>query len=47
MDTNGAGDSFVGAFLAAIIQGKSVFEATRNGSQLAGIVIQKSGCTFE
>ena len=47
VDTNGAGDSFVGAFLAAIVQGKSVVEAVKAGNQLAGVVITKSGCTFE
>ena len=47
VDTNGAGDSFVGAFFASIIQGHSIVEATRAGAHLAGIVIQKSGCTFE
>lgn len=47
VDTNGAGDSFVGAFMAAIVQGKSVVEAVKAGNQLAGIVITKNGCTFE
>lgn len=32
VDTNGAGDSFVGAFLAAIVQGKSVVEAVQAGN---------------
>jgi adenosine kinase len=47
VDTNGAGDSFVGAFMAAVVQGKSIVEAVRAGNRLAGIVITKSGCTFE
>jgi adenosine kinase len=47
VDTNGAGDSFVGAFYAALIQGKSVIEAVREGNKLAGHVVQRSGCTFE
>lgn len=44
VDTNGAGDSFVGAFFAALIQGKSVADCIRAGNHLAGIVITKSGC---
>lgn len=47
VDTNGAGDSFVGAFFAALVQGKSVVEAVQAGNRLAGVVITKNGCTFE
>lgn len=47
VDTNGAGDSFVGAFFAAFIQGKSIPDCIRAGNHLAGIVITKSGCQFE
>lgn len=47
VDTNGAGDSFVGAFFANLTQKKSVLESIKAGNTLAGTVICKSGCTFE
>jgi len=47
VDTNGAGDSFVGGFYAALTQGKSVIEAVKAGNKLAGHVVQRHGCTFD
>lgn len=44
VDTNGAGDSFVGGFLAMIAQGKSLEEACQAGHACAGFMIQVSGC---
>jgi sugar/nucleoside kinase (ribokinase family) len=44
VDTNGAGDSFVGGFYASFMTGKSVIESIKAGNALAGKVIQKSGC---
>ena len=46
VDTNGAGDSFVGAFLAELLQGKGFKEAINAGIYLSGEVVQRSGCTF-
>lgn len=46
VDTNGAGDSFVGAFLAQLYQGKSFDEAMSAGIYLSGEVVQRSGCVF-
>lgn len=46
VDTNGAGDSFVGGFLSQIVQGKSLETAVKAGIWLSGQVIQRSGCTF-
>ncbi len=46
MDTNGAGDSFVGGFLAAIAQGKDMETAVKAGQYCASEVIQQSGCSF-
>jgi len=46
VDTNGAGDSFVGGFLAQYIQGKPIEECVRCGNWAAHIIIQRSGCTF-
>lgn len=46
VDTNGAGDSFVGGFLAQFVQGKEMSECVRAGHWAARVVIQRSGCTF-
>lgn len=46
VDTNGAGDSFVGGFLSQLVQGKSLKECCRAGNYAANVVIQRSGCTF-
>ena len=46
VDTNGAGDSFVGGFLAQLIQGKSLATCVHAGNYAAGVVIRHSGCTF-
>ena len=46
VDTNGAGDSFVGGFLAALALGKSHDEAVEAGAYCAFECIQQSGCTF-
>jgi adenosine kinase len=47
VDTNGAGDSFVGGFFAALAQGSDLITAVTKGNELARSVIQKSGCVFE
>lgn len=47
VDTNGAGDAFVGGFLALIAKGASLVEAAHAGHWAAGHVIQRSGCTFD
>lgn len=46
VDTNGAGDSFVGGFLSQIVQGKDLDTAIQAGIWLSGQVIQQNGCTF-
>lgn len=46
VDTNGAGDSFVGGFLSQIVQGKDLDTAIKAGIWLSGQVIQQNGCTF-
>lgn len=46
VDTNGAGDSFVGGFLAYLALGKSHEEAIQAGAYCAFECIQQSGCTF-
>nr|ACD37570.1 adenosine kinase [Philodina roseola] len=46
VDTNGAGDSFVGGFLAALALGKTQDEAVEAGAYCALECIQQSGCRF-
>lgn len=46
VDTNGAGDSFVGGFLAALSQGKDINRCIEIGSYAASVIIQSGGCTF-
>ncbi|CAL5229682.1 g13050 [Coccomyxa viridis] len=46
VDTNGAGDAFVGGFLSQLVAGKDLAEGVRAGNFAANIVIQRSGATF-
>jgi len=46
VDTNGAGDSFVGGFLSQYVQGKSIEKSVKAGHYVAMEVIKRSGCTF-
>ena len=46
VDTNGAGDAFVGGFLAQLARGHSLAECVRAGHWAARVIIQRSGCTF-
>ena len=46
VDTNGAGDAFVGAFFAELYQGKDLEAAIKAGIYLSGEVVKRSGCTF-
>lgn len=46
VDTNGAGDAFVGGFLAALAKKHSLQGCCQAGSYAAATVIQQSGCTF-
>ena len=45
IDTNGAGDAFVGGFLAQLARGKSIKECVDCGIWAATEIIQQSGCT--
>lgn len=47
VDTNGAGDAFVGGFLAQLVQKKPFETCVRSGIWAAQQIIQRSGCTFE
>ena len=46
VDTNGAGDAFVGGFLSQLVAGKGLSECCRAGNFAAHIVIQRSGVTL-
>ena len=46
LDTNGAGDAWVGGFLSGLVKGKSVKESLTAGHYAANVIIQRSGCTF-
>jgi len=47
VDTNGAGDSFVGGFFSQLaLNADDITTAVNKGNELAGKVIQKSGCVF-
>lgn len=46
VDTNGAGDAFVGGFLSQLIQEKPIEECVRAGAYAANVIIQRSGCTY-
>merc|ERR1711959_691288 len=44
VDTNGAGDAYVGGFLAGLAKGKDVKACHEAGAYSASIIIQQSGC---
>lgn len=47
VDTNGAGDAFVGGFLAQFVMGRPLETCIRCGIWAATEIIQRSGCTYE
>jgi adenosine kinase len=47
VDTNGAGDSFVGGFLAAFVQDKSLEECISAAHYCASVTLQTSGTSFK
>ena len=46
VDTNGAGDSFVGGFLSQFVRGLGIEQAVSAGHWCASQIIQTSGCKF-
>jgi len=46
VDTNGAGDSYVGGFLAGLVKGLPVEACCKAGAYAASEIVQRSGCTF-
>lgn len=47
VDTNGAGDAFVGGFLAQLVLGKPLEVCVQCGTYTAQQIIQRHGCTFD
>jgi adenosine kinase len=47
VDTNGAGDAFVGGFLSQVVQGKGVEECVKAGHYAARYCIQQSGTSLD
>jgi len=47
VDFNGAGDSFIGGFLAGYSQGKPIEKCVAAGHYCAGYIIQRTGCNFD
>eukprot|EP00897_Mesotaenium_endlicherianum_P002300 jgi/Mesen1/2098/ME000151S01360 len=46
VDTNGAGDAFVGGFLSQLVIGQPIVKCVKAGNYAANVIIQRSGCTF-
>merc|ERR1712151_382908 len=46
VDTNGAGDSYVGGFLAALSKGLPLADCCKAGAYSESVIVQHSGCTY-
>ncbi|XP_048472227.1 adenosine kinase isoform X2 [Rhincodon typus] len=46
VDTNGAGDAFVGGFLSQLVHDQPLEKCIRAGHYAANVIIRRSGCTF-
>ncbi|XP_064863906.1 adenosine kinase-like [Oncorhynchus nerka] len=46
VDTNGAGDAFVGGFLSELVQDKTLEQCVKAGHYAANVTIRQTGCTF-
>lgn len=46
VDTNGAGDAWVGGFLSQLVLGRGLEDCIRGGHYAANVVIKRMGCTF-
>ena len=45
-DSNGAGDAFFGGFLSEYLNGNSLHECCRIGTEAATVILRNVGCTF-
>uniref|UniRef100_A0A8C5HAE2 Adenosine kinase n=1 Tax=Gouania willdenowi TaxID=441366 RepID=A0A8C5HAE2_GOUWI len=46
VDTNGAGDAFVGGFLSELVREKPLDQCIKAAHYAANVIIQRAGCTF-
>jgi len=46
VDTNGAGDAFVGGFMSQHVAGQPLADCVKAGCWAAGQIIRRSGCSF-
>lgn len=46
VDTNGAGDAFVGGFISQVVRGRPLKECVQCGIYTSRYIIQHSGCSF-
>ncbi|KAK1904968.1 Adenosine kinase [Dissostichus eleginoides] len=46
VDTNGAGDAFVGGFLSGLVQDKPLDQCVKAAHYAANVIIRRAGCTF-
>ena len=46
IDTNGAGDAFVGGFMSQLIKGEPLAKCVDAGHWASTVIIQESGCTY-
>ncbi|TKS85512.1 Adenosine kinase [Collichthys lucidus] len=46
VDTNGAGDAFVGGFLSELVQDKPLDQCVKAAHYAANVIIRQAGCTF-
>ncbi|XP_023654292.1 adenosine kinase-like isoform X1 [Paramormyrops kingsleyae] len=46
VDTNGAGDAFVGGFLSELVQCQPLEQCIRAAHYAANVIIRRTGCTF-
>ncbi|XP_078386915.1 adenosine kinase-like isoform X2 [Cetorhinus maximus] len=46
VDTNGAGDAFVGGFLSQLVYDQPLEKCIQAGHYAANVIIRRSGCTF-
>lgn len=46
LDTNGAGDAWVGGFLSQLVLEKPLEDCMKGGNYAANVIIKRSGCTY-
>lgn len=46
VDTNGAGDAWVGGFLSQLVLGRGLDDCIKAGHYAANVIIKRMGCTF-